>query len=952
MIIRNKFNGYVNGTRLYNGGGGGATTSYQTNIPKYLQPYVTTMLGAAEQQIYTGTKDKKGIFQPTGFKPFQSYAEYDRGRGGTGESVAGFTPMQLEAMKGIRNYQLPGQTGAASAMTSDLAGRALGAGQYDAGQFDSQFKAPEAYQAGQFNAQQVSAPELEQYQMKGPADVTTQSITAPGSMEAYMSPYQQQVADIQKREAIRRSNVMQQESQAQAVKAGAYGGSRQAIVEAARQRDLAQQLGDIQAQSSQAGFQNAQQQFNVEQQARLQAALANQQTGYNVGAQNLAAQLGIQQLGAGQNLQSQLANQQYGMTAQQLAEQSRQFGAGQGMNAAQLAAQYGLSAQQLGEQSRQFGAGLGLQGIQQALGAAGQLGSLGQQQYAQELGLLGQQYGMGEKQQQYEQQRLNQIIQDYATSQQYPFMQMGILNSMLRGLPMQSATTSMYQAQPTNLQSLIGTYGALSNLPKKEGGAIKEMASGGIASGVDPYKLPSMAKKLSDQQLQQKLTDPQTDPDTKGIMQAESQRRQEVRGMASGGVVAFKEGKKVDDVENPFEKNKEDKEDKEELKGMFPIAKGAAEGKPAISTEKPAKQAKAPKSEGIMAKPAAAPAPAKENPEDFYGRYQKRIAPALEEARRPDEYQTDLVNARKKAMEDLNKTDAQRLQEQQDKLKAAGVNTDFMTNLKKTYSEQLDKMADETNEQKALRRAQAWAIFGSTPGPMLKVGLQALNAYIDQEIEDDKARKKARNELNKAIYEVDHADYLIKAGQIEKADAAKADAFKRVDGLNTDIAKIRQRDREAQLQATAEGAKSAMGAEARIAEQRIQTAGQIAAAGARGAGADKEEKSIQAQTRAARAELQKWDNSEEGKALARAESILSNPNLKGDGRKTFEADRDRLIAKRNALKKEVMNSYPGARLEEPPAPAAPAAPSAADISFTAKKYGISEEEVKKRLGIK
>lgn len=777
MIIRNKFNGYVNGTRLYPGGGGGpsTTTSYQTNIPPYLKPYVKTMLGAAEKQIYTGGVDEEGVFQPTGFKPFKSFGEYDIGRGGTGESVAGFTPMQVQAMRGVQGYQLPGQTGQASELTGYAGLGALGAGQ--------------------------------QY---------AQQATSPGAIQAYMSPYIQGALAPQMEEARRQYGITQAQTGAEAAQRGAFGGSRQGLVEAENARNLAKQQEAIYGQGMQNAFQAAQ-------------------------------------------------------------------------------------------QAQQFGANLGLQGYGQAAQAAGQLGALGQQQYQQEMGLLGQQAAMGKQQQEYEQARLNQIIQDYATAQQYPFMQLGILNSMLRGLPMQSATTSMYQAQPANLQQLVGTAGALSELGKRsaEGGVIKEMASGGIASGVDPYKLPSMAKKLSDDQLQKKITDPETDPDTMGIMQAESQRRKDVRGMASGGVVAFAGGGN-DEVKNPFK-------DDEEPKGMFPISKGAAKGEPAIAPNKPAKQSKAPKSEGIMAKPA----PAKENDEDFYGRYQKRMEPALAEARKQDEFQGDLLAARQKAIEDINKTDAQRVQEQQDKMKAAGANTDFMDKLRKTYSNQLDKMTEETNEQRSLRRAQAWAIFGSTPGPMLKVGLQALNAYIDQEIEDDKARKKARNELNKAIYEVDHADYLIKAGQIEKADAAKSEAFKRVDSLNDKLAALRQRDREAQLQVSGRGAEAAMGAEARIKEQKIQSAAQVQAARERSAGADKEEKSIQAQTRAARTELQKWDNSEEGKSLARAESMLANPNLKGDARKTFEGDRDRLQSKRDALKREVMKSYPDARLEEP-----------------------------------
>ena len=79
----------------------------------------------------------------------------------------------------------------------------------------------------------------------------------------YMSPYMQNVTDIQKREAGRQSGIMGQQNAAQATQAGAFGGSRFGIQEAERQRNLAQQMGDIQAQGSQAAFANAQQQFNT-----------------------------------------------------------------------------------------------------------------------------------------------------------------------------------------------------------------------------------------------------------------------------------------------------------------------------------------------------------------------------------------------------------------------------------------------------------------------------------------------------------------------------------------------------------------------------------------------------------------------------------------------------------------------------------------------------------------
>ena len=132
----------------------------------------------------------------------------------------------------------------------------------------------------------------------------TGSFTQPGAASAYMDPYMQNVVDIQKREAQRAANIAGTGRNAQAVKAGAFGGSRQAIMDAEAQRNLAQQMGDIQAKGSSAAYNQAMQQFNAEQQLGLTAQTGNQQ----------------------QNLE-----------AQKLVEQSRQYGAGQGMQGLQTA---------------------------------------------------------------------------------------------------------------------------------------------------------------------------------------------------------------------------------------------------------------------------------------------------------------------------------------------------------------------------------------------------------------------------------------------------------------------------------------------------------------------------------------------------------------------------------------------------------------------------------------
>lgn len=100
----------------------------------------------------------------------------------------------------------------------------------------------------------------------GQADTLTgQSFTNAGTAGSYMSPYMQNVVDIQKREAERQSGIQGTQQQAQAAQAGAFGGGRDAIMRAERERNLGNQMNDIQSQGLQAAFAAAQNQYNTEQ---------------------------------------------------------------------------------------------------------------------------------------------------------------------------------------------------------------------------------------------------------------------------------------------------------------------------------------------------------------------------------------------------------------------------------------------------------------------------------------------------------------------------------------------------------------------------------------------------------------------------------------------------------------------------------------------------------------
>jgi hypothetical protein len=363
------------GRIIYGGGGGGGqqaapapqpttSTTYSSNVPEYAKPYVLNMLESAQKQIYS---DDMTTFRP--FKPYSTDVQ---------DYFAGFSPLQQQAQQAAYNLQTPGQIAAGSGLAGagglgsiGLAGQAAGAGQ--------------------------------QY---------AQMATDPRSTAAYMSPYMQNVVDFQKAQALRDYGIGQQLRRSQAVGAGAFGGSRQAIAESEAERALGTQLQGITATGSQQAFDAARQ------------------------AQQFGSQLGLQ----------------------------------------------GIQA--------------GLGGYGQAVGAGTALGQLGTQQLAAQQGILGTQAQMGAQQQALEQAKINQAIQDYSTAQQYPFMQLGILNAMLRGLPLQQTTTQQYQAAPNVVSQLAGagtSAAGLYGLLKKKGGKIEDPETKSGLADIQLHRLVGQA---------------------------------------------------------------------------------------------------------------------------------------------------------------------------------------------------------------------------------------------------------------------------------------------------------------------------------------------------------------------------------------------------------------------------------------------------------------------------
>ena len=727
----------VGGGRIYGGGGKGGgggggqpaqttSTAYQTSIPEYARPYVETMLGATQKQLFN--MDESGGI--TGFQPYKPYSTNPQ------DYVAPFSPMQQQAQQGIANLQTPGefQTG------SDIAGMgAMGA-------------MGSAMQAGQAGNQ------------------LAYNSTNPGSIAAYMNPYIQNALDPALQLSNQQYGMKGAQEQSAATSAGAFGGSRNALMQGLNQQNQMLANNQLIGNAYNQAYGNAQNQMNT------------------------VAQTGLQ------------------------GQQAAMQGYGQAANAANTMA------------------GISGQGLQ-----------------AQE-GIYGQQNQVGAAQQAQQQQMINQSISDYANAQQYPLMQLGVMSNMLRGLPMQAATTNQYVAAPNPVTQGIGLAGAgasIYNALKKEGGVIKEnkMASGGIAS----YDVGGSVKhdlyEMEPDEIQNYI---KTSASPMAKKMAEEILRDKT-GKAGGGIIAFADGNNGEAIkENPDMVRQayiDAAQAQAKESGYVPpsatptpavdpnagygrgrgsvstppaprsiiaaapteapdVRVGRGATKPEISPRVAAARAYEAKqnAEPVEAAPAAAPvvsaAPAT-NPNaslppaptnvkvDSLGRAnaanQGPTAPvvnpnSIKAAAKPsvpvtnatanDAGSTFGITAPEnpdagKSMKDLVAEERAML----------GPNAGSQEARAKLMAERVNAK-DEARRTLSLRAAEFFGAWGSTPGNTIVAGLNALKNKVPDFITDMKDEAKVRKEIDKSIYELDKIDREEEQGLIKNASARRKDAAK------------------------------------------------------------------------------------------------------------------------------------------------------------------------------
>ena len=409
------------------GGGNSAPTQQQvttttSNLPEYARPYFENLMGRAEANLST------------------QYTPYG------GQRIAGFTPAQEQVQQNVLGLTSPNQFAVGSGLAEQAGRRSLQAANYAPGQFNIERVAAKEYTSPQMQAAQTGfRPDLQYFQMGAPERFGGQQAAQ------YMSPFIQQALEPQMREAITSAKRGQLAQDLGAARQGTYGGSRQLLAAMERERNLGQQLGDIQARGMQSAYESAQTQFERDraaqqaaQQANLQAALGVQQLGTQTGMQVALANLDAESQSRVQNLAAQL--------------QTQGLNADQAMRAALANQQANLEAQRMGEQSRQFGAQQGLAALAQA-GQMGQtLGNLGQYQQQANLQRLQAQSAAAGEQQAMQQREMDMRYADFLRQRDYPIEVLGQYSNILRGLPVQpSSTATTYAPPPSIAQQVLGT---------------------------------------------------------------------------------------------------------------------------------------------------------------------------------------------------------------------------------------------------------------------------------------------------------------------------------------------------------------------------------------------------------------------------------------------------------------------------------------------------------------
>jgi len=138
---------------------------------------------------------------------------------------------------------------------------------------------------------------------------------------AYQSPYQQQVIDLTMQDIQRQADIARQQAQQRAIGAGAFGGSRSALLEAESQRPYVEQMARTAAGQREAGYGQALRAAESDIARQMQMA----QFAPQFELQSRAQQAGLLGALGGEQMQRLGLLGQIGAQQQQLQQQALQF---------------------------------------------------------------------------------------------------------------------------------------------------------------------------------------------------------------------------------------------------------------------------------------------------------------------------------------------------------------------------------------------------------------------------------------------------------------------------------------------------------------------------------------------------------------------------------------------------------------------------------------------------
>jgi len=233
----------------------------------------------------TGTKKQGKQINPDKYMPGGSVNKYAKG---------GITTLPVKKFTG------GGATGPATDTTTsstlspwagDYVTNMLGQGQALANQPYQAYKGP--LTAGPSDLQQQQFAGISSLASTGltPTQYSTGTFDTTAAQK-YMNPYIQTALDPQLKEMQRQADIARLADASRLTGAGAYGGSRQAIMEAEGRRNLLEKQGAAIGQGYQTAYDKAMQQYNADMGRRLQTEQAQQ------AANEASAQFGLKSLDA------------------------------------------------------------------------------------------------------------------------------------------------------------------------------------------------------------------------------------------------------------------------------------------------------------------------------------------------------------------------------------------------------------------------------------------------------------------------------------------------------------------------------------------------------------------------------------------------------------------------------------------------------------------------------